>query len=247
MTILQEDWREREEQIQQLKKEVKEEIAKKTASKFLNKIALLNKKNLESANTIKALQKALREQEQKLRKKEEIISKAEKQVKELTERLQESESLVAKLEKDKASLETELKECRNRLKSKQRELSDIEGVVERKSQKTLFLQKENEILKEELELLKESFRQEKATLYERLGTAFTQAKVYSLAIEAYTKSLSFNPDNPRAHYNLGLLYEHTWGDSKKALFHLRKYLRLNPDAENKEDVENLIRIIEGSE
>ena len=80
-------------------------------------------------------------------------------------------------------------------------------------------------------------------LYEELGNAYTQAKVFGLAIQAYEKSLEFNPGSPQVHYNLGLLYQHYKNDAKKSLYHLKKSLRLNPLAENKKEIEYLIDII----
>ena len=53
--------------------------------------------------------------------------------------------------------------------------------------------------------------------------------------------MKLNPDNPDAHYNLGLLYENHQKDPIKACLHYRKYLELKPQAEDKEEVENWIK------
>jgi len=82
-----------------------------------------------------------------------------------------------------------------------------------------------------------------AQIYQELGTAYTQAKVYAQAIEAYIIALKLDPRNPKAHHDLGLLYEHFLGDSKKAIYHLRQYLKLSSDFKDRERVAHLIRII----
>jgi len=83
-----------------------------------------------------------------------------------------------------------------------------------------------------------------ATLYTKLGNAYVQAKKYEKAIEVYEKVLNMNPSSARVHYNLGLIYEHFLSDTKKATFHLRKYLTLNPGAQDSEKVNYLIKIAE---
>ncbi|RKY41985.1 MAG: hypothetical protein DRP85_04270, partial [Candidatus Makaraimicrobium thalassicum] len=207
-------------------------------------------------NTIKTRQKAVKEQARRLNEKEALISKAEKEAEKLKGELEKSKSLAAGLKQDNAALKTESEEFRKKLRSKEKELSKIErdaehertALLERSeelSQNILLFRKKNEMLEAEIGSVKEGFRGEKAVLYEQMGTALTQAGLYSRAIEAYVKSLSFDPANAQVHYNLGFLYEHAREDSERAVFHLQKYLTLNPHAQNRKDVEFLIGVIQG--
>ena len=235
--------RQKEKEIQQLEKKIKSE-----KRKAIRKLSL---KNSRLNNTIRELKKAAREKEKGPGKRQKIISKLEKKIskareeaKGLEEKLKENTSLIS-------GLEAELKEFKKQLELKEDELSAIERRAEKDrikliwrlkkiNRKNLLLEKKNDLLEEKMEILKETGRKENAGLYEKLGTALTQAKSFDRAIEAYEKSLAFDANNAGVHYNLGLLYEHAREDSKKAVSHLRKYLRLSPDAENKTFVEYLI-------
>ena len=58
------------------------------------------------------------------------------------------------------------------------------------------------------------------------------------------KSLEINPGNPEAHYNLGLLYDKVKNKPEKAVIHYKKYLEIEPYAEDKEEVMKLIKKLE---
>lgn len=106
-----------------------------------------------------------------------------------------------------------------------------------------LIEKEKE-LQQRIISLECILQNERARLYQELGTAYVQAKLFNLAIGAYAKALDFNPNNAEVHYNLGLLYKHAKDNNAKSIFHLKTYLQLNPDAENKKEVEYLIKILE---
>lgn len=148
-----------------------------------------------------------------------------------------------------------LKRNRN---STEEEPSSIQSEVEELHQENIFLEKElaranqkNATMKEKEVYLRKKLttgqrhlsREAAAQLYEDLGVAYTQAKVYAQAIEAYTTALKLDPRNPKAHHDLGLLYEHFLGDSNKAIYHLSQYLKLDPNPKDRERVARLIEII----
>jgi len=116
-------------------------------------------------------------------------------------------------------------------------------MVESLNKNRLALKKENAQLKERINSFESMLSSEKAALYEQLGTAYVQAKLFDLAIESYTKSLNCNPNNPQLHYNLGLLYKRAGDNKKKSLAHLKKYLQLAPNAKNKKETEYLIKML----
>ena len=61
------------------------------------------------------------------------------------------------------------------------------------------------------------------------------------AIEAYQQALDIDVSLPKAHLELGLLYDQYRDDYIRAIYHYRRYLELDPDAEKREFVEELIR------
>lgn len=87
-------------------------------------------------------------------------------------------------------------------------------------------------------------RTERARMYEEAGTAYTKAGLLDEAIGAYTESLKCDPNNAQVHYYLGLLYQKSRKDVKKAVLHFKRYLYLNPDAKNKEEVRYIIEMIQ---
>lgn len=101
------------------------------------------------------------------------------------------------------------------------------------------LNKGKETLKQE----NERWRSERAKLYEETGTAYVKAGLFDDAMDAYNKSLSYKPDNADVHYYLGLLYQKSRKDPQKAVAHFKRYLYLNPDADNKEEVRYFIKML----
>lgn len=83
-----------------------------------------------------------------------------------------------------------------------------------------------------------------AQAYYDLGVAYTELRAYSKAIDAYEKSVALNPAYPQAHAHLGLLYKQVRNDPDKASRHLQTYLRLNPRAADREELEALLALMQ---
>lgn len=77
-----------------------------------------------------------------------------------------------------------------------------------------------------------------------LGVAYTELKAYPKAIAAFEKTLTFNPKHAQAHAHLGLLYKHVQNDPERASRHLQAYLQLNPNADDREELEALIALLQ---
>jgi LysM repeat protein len=65
-----------------------------------------------------------------------------------------------------------------------------------------------------------------------LGQSRVNAMDYPGAIDAFEESLDANPRSAAAHFELGWLYEEKVPDPAAAIYHYKRYLKLNPDAGN---------------
>jgi tetratricopeptide (TPR) repeat protein len=156
------------------------------------------------------------------------------------------EKSLAEVKNYNIQLEAKSKELHLKCTDMEQELKNSSGLgraVDNLNRERQILKDANRQLKEDLKKEKAENTKEKAELYLQLGTAYTKAGLFSLAIDAYNKALSINPRNAEAHYNLGLLYRHSKNNSRKAIQHLKKYLQLNPDASNRKDVEYIIKML----
>ncbi|MDD4908675.1 MAG: tetratricopeptide repeat protein [Candidatus Omnitrophica bacterium] len=156
------------------------------------------------------------------------------------------EKSLAEAKKYNTQLEAKSKELHLKCADLEQELKNSSGLgkaVDNLNRERQILKDANRQLKEDLKKGKTENTKEKAELYQQLGTAYTKAGLFSLAIDAYNKALSINPRNAETHYNLGLLYRHSKNNSRKAIQHLKKYLQLNPDASNRKDVEYIIKML----
>jgi tetratricopeptide (TPR) repeat protein len=65
-----------------------------------------------------------------------------------------------------------------------------------------------------------------------LGQGRVNAMDYPGALEAFEESLEANPQSAAAHFELGWLYEEKASDPAAAIYHYKRYLKLNPNAGN---------------
>ena len=65
-----------------------------------------------------------------------------------------------------------------------------------------------------------------------LGQSRVNAMDYQGAVDAFEQSLEANPQSAAAHYQLGMLYEAKVPDPAAAIYHYKRYLKLNPNASN---------------
>lgn len=128
-------------------------------------------------------------------------------------------------------------------KQTENELKELDKTMTALNSEYLFLKKENTRLQEQSISRGKNFQEETARLNQELGTAYTQAKLFDRAIDAYLKSLSCNPQNQKVHYNLALLYKHAKNDLEKSEYHFKKYLQSGSSNENRKEAEYLIDML----
>ena len=76
--------------------------------------------------------------------------------------------------------------------------------------------------------------------YYLTGRRLIQQRDWDGAERAFFKSLESNPRSSLAHHELGIMYLSHKADPAGAIFHLKRYLTLNPQAANKNEVQGHI-------
>jgi len=156
--------------------------------------------------------------------------------------------LNTKLEQEKANLKKQIESVQKKLDTKEGDLQrerlnlqklEKERITQLKLKNEKSSKEDNQI-KKKLSQMKTTLKAERALYHYNLAVAYTQANLYDEAIEAYKKSLEFDKTNPDAYYNLGLIYKDVKQDPDNAIDCYSQYLKLKPDADDKEEVEALI-------
>ena len=153
-----------------------------------------------------------------------------------------------KIQKEKEKIQSGLVDAQKLIETKEAGLERLKLSLERtKKQASKELAKGKEALETQrkelvskIATLSSTLKKEGSLYNYNLGVAYTQAKLYDEAIEAYEKALKINPDMAEAYYNLGLIYENIEREYDKALTHYRKYLALTTDLSDKEEVSDII-------
>ena len=206
---------------------------KSLAVRIVNSQAML-KKMQEGLDSAKA------EAEQTLQEKEKLQADTISYIGVNTNLQREKEEAEKKLQAALeiiASKEHELEESAKKLKEAGKKLAKRDSAQIGKLEGA---QQEKEELLAKANLLEGTLKKERALYNYNLAVAYTQAKLYDDAVDAYNKSLEYNPDNAEAYYNLGLLYENFKGDPDFAIRSYEKYLKLQPKAMDKEEVQGWI-------
>lgn len=189
---------------------------------------------------------------QKMQEEESRLKKANEDTVKEKEKLQaDSVSYLAqnaKLQEEKDKLKKSVEDGQKAIEQKESELQRAKRSLEQIEKKMLTettgakdkLDKEKKVIEKKMLSMLAKLKKERALFHYNLGVAYSQAKLYDDAINAYNKSFEFDPTNPEAHYNLAVIYDSIKADKESALVQYRKYLELKPKAEDKDEVEAII-------
>ncbi|MFH0985414.1 MAG: tetratricopeptide repeat protein [Candidatus Omnitrophota bacterium] len=118
------------------------------------------------------------------------------------------------------------------------------------SQSFDVLQKERKFLEKKLEDLPTKFSEmarqnqilvkETGDMHFNLGVFYAGEMNYDRALEEFKKAVEINPNDAKAHYNLGYIYAEQRQDRKKAESHFRIYLGLTPDDPHADEVKSYL-------
>ena len=161
-------------------------------------------------------------------------------------------ALNSQLQDEKDGLQKRFNDAQKSIESKESDLQKAKQKLEEmeksvnleKSQTQGKLSDEKAALEKQISSLESGLAKERGLYHYNLGVAYAQAKLYEEAVDAYEKSLTFDPDNAEANYNLAVLYENMKDDPDRAVVHYKRYLELKPDADDKDQVEAVIKKLE---
>ena len=124
---------------------------------------------------------------------------------------------------------------------KEENLRNLKQEVDTIMPQSLQMKQENDSLRDE----NEDLRKELGGLYMQFGVMQTKRHEYKKAIDSYEKAILYQPTFTKIYYHLGLLYEYEISDSERAIAYFTQYLNLEPNAQNRHRVEELIRMLKG--
>ncbi len=81
---------------------------------------------------------------------------------------------------------------------------------------------------------------ETAEMHYNMGVFFSENKKFEQAEREYARALEFDPNSLKVHYNLGYLYAEDLNNHDKAMFHLEKYLQMDPNSKESEAIRSYI-------
>ncbi|MFH0924234.1 MAG: hypothetical protein V1872_01155 [bacterium] len=133
-------------------------------------------------------------------------------------------------------INTDLTTAKVEKDEKDKEIAKLKKEIEGLDDEKLKKEKAINQLTFSINKQKEDTSQKEAVYYYNLGIAYIKAKEYDQAIYNLEKSLEPNLIIPEAYYNLGLLSQFQLKDYPKALGYYNDYLKVRPDAAEKEQI-----------
>lgn len=205
--------------------------------------------------------KAVRDRDRILKKEEradQIQEQARQKQKELKELLKASKSsegeqreAVAKLLERIPAMERELEELRNRAGSeelvraaRERELENIREELRLREYRLTKAGRMANMLDEALEEVRKVSDEQKRDMHYNMAVVYAKEGRFKDAQAEYLRALRIDPADAAAHYNLAILYDDELNNKSRAAAHYRKYLQLNPNAPDQNEVQEWIMRLE---
>lgn len=83
-------------------------------------------------------------------------------------------------------------------------------------------------------------KKETGEIHYNMGVFFTQNQRYDQAAKEFQRALDINPNDAKAHYNLGYLLAEQYNKNDEAMAHFTRYLQLSPDGQEADAVRNFL-------
>ncbi len=180
--------------------------------------------------TIDAEAKRLKNENQKLAAS---VKTFEADMKKSNAKIKAQGDELSKVKKELSEVKKErdgLKNDRKNLTSQNKELAKTAKIAPSKFRT---------IAEENRQMLRET-----ADMHYNLGVFYMKQKNYSMAVSELKRALDFNPDNPKVHYNLGVLYADEYENHPEAIWHLKRFLEIDPRAKEADHARNYLLVRE---
>ena len=128
----------------------------------------------------------------------------------------------------------ENKQIKKKLTQKETKLEATEKTLQK------FIKEQQPALEENIQKLEAELKKEKIRYSYNLGVAYTKAEMYEEAIDSYEQALLINPRNSKALYNCGLIYHMVIKNSVKAIEFYTKFVEIEPQGNDVEEVSGWI-------
>ncbi len=224
---------------------------------LLNKISALELKMENNSTTVKAIlqsKESLGEKkmmiDQELEQTKDSLIKYKSDISKLNDENKRTRAGLEKEEKKYALLEEELKNYGEQVKElAEKELSYYDAYTKKASElddaRSVATSLETKIsqLKDDSEEIVDQLKETKAAHSYAMGVTYAQINMFDEAILNFEKFFSLYPNDSRAAYNMAYIYDTAKNNKEKAIKYYNKYLRLDPDATDKFEIENRIKAL----
>lgn len=234
-----------------LNEEIEEE--KKRSGQVEGEVAELKRLQREMTKDRQRLEKFLAEarSESGVKKLEELINSLKKEKESLNSRLGDIRSSLTQLENGlkKERIEFDKRLEKNRIISG-KEIAEYRNRLEGLQEKYAAEVKEKKALGREMAYLPKKLARETrksgkilkgaANRHYNTGVFYAKRGEYKRALAEFQETLKVQPDHAFALYNLGNLYATHMVDRNKSIYYFGEYLRVSPDAKDKDLVRKYI-------
>lgn len=173
------------------------------------------------------------------------ISDLEEEREDLVKRIKELEGKLADEEEASNSVNEDIDSLRQDLSRVKKERTEIAVKLEqgfekkKKAYEMKILSLESQLQKSKNRLSSEAER-----YHYNLGVTAVRVQDYENAVKEFQTALSYNPNNAKAHYNLGIIYDDSFKDKKQARYHYKAFLDLQPQSDEAEAVREWLQATE---
>ena len=122
------------------------------------------------------------------------------------------------------------------LAAQNKELETLKAELGRRESRLILEERVSERIEQTREELGEVNRMEELARLYNLAVAYMERGRVEEAEDEFLSALAIAPENADLHYNLGVLYDDYLDNRRKAALHYKKYLELNPNAEDADQV-----------